>query len=105
MKSVRSFADRIKQRLRNIKIDVLVLNAGIRAANNQVSSQEGFELTFATNHLSHYLLARLFEPNLTEGGRIIITTSDAHDPAVIPFGPKTLNIESSGIQPSIVQKK
>ncbi|MCF2496710.1 SDR family NAD(P)-dependent oxidoreductase [Dyadobacter chenhuakuii] len=93
LKSVRSFADTIKQRLGNTKIDVLVLNAGIQAANNHVRSEEGFELTFATNHLSHYLLVRLLEPNLADGGRIIITTSDAHDPAVIPFGPKTLNID------------
>ena len=93
LKSVRSFADTVKHRLGNTKIDVLALNAGIQAANNQARSEEGFELTFATNHLAHYLLARLFEPNLAEGGRIIITTSDAHDPDVIPFGPKTLNID------------
>ena len=29
---------------------------------------------------------------MAKGGRIVITTSDAHDPAVIPFGPRTLNI-------------
>ena len=39
LKSVRSFADSIKQRLGNTKIDVLVLNAGIQAANNQVRSE------------------------------------------------------------------
>ena len=93
LKSVRSFAETIKQHLGNAKINVLVLNAGISAVDNQ-KSEEGFELTFATNHLSHYLLARLLEPNLAVGGRILITTSDAHDPAVIPFGPKTLDIDA-----------
>lgn len=92
LQSVRSFADAVKQRLANAKIDVLVLNAGIQAADHGRRSEEGFELTFATNHLSHYLLARLLEPNLAQGGRIIITTSDAHDPKVIGFGPKTINI-------------
>lgn len=92
LKSVRSFADNIKQRLGNDKIDILVLNAGIQATDNKLRSEDGFGLTFATNHLAHYLLARLFVPNMAKGGRVVITTSDAHDPAVIPFGPKTLNI-------------
>lgn len=93
LKSVRAFAENIKQRLGNSKIDVLVLNAAVRPTDNQQKSNEGFELTFATNHLAHYLLARLLFANLAKQGRIVITTSDSHDPAVVPFGPKTLNIE------------
>ncbi|RZM19073.1 MAG: SDR family NAD(P)-dependent oxidoreductase [Pedobacter sp.] len=91
LKSVRLFADNIKQRLENTKIDILVLNAGIQATDGKQRSEEGFELTFATNHLAHYLLARLLVPNLARGGKIVITTSDAHDPSVIFFGPKTLD--------------
>lgn len=90
LKSVRSFADNIKQRLGNTKIDILVLNAGVQATDNKQKSEDGFELTFATNHLAHYLLARLLLPNLAKGGKIVITTSDAHDPEIIFFGPKTL---------------
>jgi len=92
LKSVRSFADNIKQRLGNAKIDILVLNAGIQATDNKQRSEEGFELTFATNHLAHYLLARLLLPDLAKGGKIVITTSDSHDPAIIFFGPKTLDL-------------
>ncbi|WP_231424718.1 SDR family NAD(P)-dependent oxidoreductase [Pedobacter sp. Leaf250] len=92
LKSVRAFADSIKQHLGDGKINILVLNAGIKATDNKQLSEEGFELTFATNHLAHYLLARLFLPNMARDSKIVITTSDAHDPAVIPFGPKTLNI-------------
>lgn len=93
LKSVRSFADNIKQGLGDTKIDILVLNAGIQATDNKQRSAEGFELTFATNHLAHYLLARLLLPNLAKGGKIVITTSDAHDPEVIFFGPKTLDLK------------
>ncbi|QEH42428.1 SDR family NAD(P)-dependent oxidoreductase [Chitinophaga sp. XS-30] len=93
LKSVSSFADNIKQRLGNTKIDILVLNAGIQATDNKQRSEEGFELTFATNHLAHYLLARLLLPNLAKGGKIVITTSDSHDPEIIFFGPKTLDLE------------
>lgn len=91
LKSVRSFADHIKQRLGDSKIDVLILNAAIRATDNTQRSEEGFQLTFATNHLAHYLLARLLWPVMATGGRVVITTSDTHDPAIVPFGPKTLN--------------
>lgn len=93
LKSVRSFADSIKQRLGNAKIDVLVLNAGVQATDNDQRSQDGFELTFATNHLAHYLLARLLFPNMAKDGKLVITTSDAHDPDIIFFGPKTLDIK------------
>lgn len=92
LKSVRTFADNVLQHLGSQKIDVLILNAGIQASDNQQRSEEGFELTFATNHLSHYLLARRLLPHLANGGRVVITTSDAHDPDVISFGPKRLNI-------------
>lgn len=91
LRSVRSFADNIKQRLGHTKIDVLVLNAAIRASDNIQKSEDGFELTFATNHLAHYLLARLFLPYMAEDSKIVITTSDTHDPAIVPFGPKSLN--------------
>ena len=92
LKSVRDFADKVKQQLGTAKIDILILNAGIRATDNSQKSEEGFELTFATNHLAHYLLARLFMPIMSDGAKLILTTSDAHDPAIIPFGPKKLNI-------------
>jgi len=91
LRSVRSFAEKINQQLGSAKIDVLVLNAAIQASDNKQQSEEGYELTFATNHLAHYLLARLFLPSMAKGSKIVITTSDTHDPAIVPFGPKKLN--------------
>jgi NAD(P)-dependent dehydrogenase (short-subunit alcohol dehydrogenase family) len=90
--SVRAFADAVKQRLGDAKIDMLVLNAGAQFPKDQ-RSVDGFEMTFATNHLSHYLLARLLLPDMAVGGRLVLTTSDTHDPAVIPIGPRTLDPE------------
>ena len=49
-------------------------------------------MTFAVNHLSHYLLARLLLPDITDGGRIVITTSDTH--GQWPLAPKTLDPEA-----------
>jgi NAD(P)-dependent dehydrogenase (short-subunit alcohol dehydrogenase family) len=55
---------------------------------------DGFESTFAVNHLAHYLLLRLLTPCLARDATIVITTSDVHDPEVVPFGPKELNPEA-----------
>src|SRR5690606_27472718 len=90
LSSVREFADALKQRLTEKKIDVLILNAAIRATDPSQLSDDGFQLTFATNHLAHYLLARLLWPLMEDDGRIVITTSDTHDPEIVPFGPKSL---------------
>ncbi|OJV90976.1 MAG: dehydrogenase [Bacteroidia bacterium 44-10] len=91
LRSVYSFAEAVNQRLGNMPLDLLVLNAGIQLGSNGEKSVDGFELTFATNHLAHYLLARRLWMNMAKGGRLLITTSDTHDPAVFPFAPKTMN--------------
>lgn len=89
--SVRTFAQEVTRHLAGTPIDVLVLNAGTQASNLESRTADGFETTFGVNHLAHYLLARLLEPQLAEGGRLIITTSDTHDPAVTPMAPKSLD--------------
>lgn len=61
-------------------IAALALNAGMQLTKPR-SSQDGFELTFATNHLAHYLLARLLAPALAPGARMVLTSSGTHDPA------------------------
>lgn len=74
--SVRELAARLKS---EPPLDILALNAGLQCTNRQ-TSDDGFELTFAVNHLSHYLLARLVAPSLAQGGRIVVTASGTHDP-------------------------
>lgn len=72
-------------------IDLLILNAGVNLMNNKSKTVDGFESIFATNHLSHYLLSRLLWPYMSQNGTIIFTTSDTHDPDIIPLGAKTLD--------------
>lgn len=73
---VRRVADRIASRLP--AIDILVNNAGILQAG-RVLSVDGFELTFATNYLSHFLLTRLLLERLEAGrGRIVNVSSRVH---------------------------
>lgn len=75
--STRAFAEEIA---RFAPIDVLILNAGIQMIRPG-RSEDGFDLTFATNHLAHYLLARLGTPYIVSNGRIVLTSSGTHDPA------------------------
>ena len=74
--NVRCFADAVGQ----APIDALVLNAGLQLSK-PARSADGFELTFAVNHLAHYLLLRLLADKLTPGARVIFTGSGTHDPA------------------------
>jgi NAD(P)-dependent dehydrogenase (short-subunit alcohol dehydrogenase family) len=92
--SVRTFADAVKKQLRGGHIDMLVLNAGVQTMDMTQRTVDGFEVTFAVNHLAHYLLARLLVPCMTDNGRLVITTSDTHDPAMGVGGPKTLDPEA-----------
>ena len=73
--AVRDLATRLKARLD--RIDVLVNNAGLALERPQTTA-EGFELTFATCHLGHFLLTNLLLDRLREGGRIVNVSSIAH---------------------------
>ncbi len=88
--SVRQFAETLMWRLAGTRIDILVLNAGMQSSTNKARSDDGYELTFAVNHLAHYLLARLLLPAMAKDGRLVITTSETHDPAITPIAPKIL---------------
>lgn len=89
---VRRFAAAALDRLDGQPIDMLVLNAGAQFTNTSARSAEGFELTFAVNHLAHYLLARLLLPAVAQGGRIMLTTSDTHDPKIFRSAPTRIDV-------------
>jgi NAD(P)-dependent dehydrogenase (short-subunit alcohol dehydrogenase family) len=57
--------------------DLLINNAGIVSARHRMSV-DGFELTFATNHLGPFLLTQLLRDRVRTGGRIINVASRAH---------------------------
>jgi retinol dehydrogenase 12 len=59
------------------RIDVLANNAGALFASRKETS-EGFERTFALNHLAPFLLTNLLRERLI-GGRVVTTASDAHE--------------------------
>lgn len=79
--SVRGFAAAVIDRLRGAPIDALLLNAGGQRPDVGARSADGFELTFATNHLAHFLLLALLRPHLASCAVIVLTSSGTHDPA------------------------
>ena len=63
------------------QIKGLLLNAGVNMP--QFSwSRDGVETTWATNHLGHFYLAQLLLPSMAPDGRVVVTSSGTHDPAV-----------------------
>ena len=93
LQSVRDFAQTVSDRLGATAIDGLVLNAGTQFPSIDQRTEDGFETTFAVNHLAHYLLLRLSLPKLAAGATVVITTSDTHDPAINPMAPRELDAE------------
>jgi NAD(P)-dependent dehydrogenase (short-subunit alcohol dehydrogenase family) len=77
MSNVRVLADEIRRRYEHI--DVLANNAGALFAS-RTETPEGFEQTFALNHLAPFLLTNLLRDRLT-GGRVVTTASGAHQSA------------------------
>ena len=73
--SVRALASRLSDRRE--RIHILVNNAGL-ALDRLQTTAEGFELTFATCHLGHFLLTNLLLNRLREGGCIVNVSSTAH---------------------------
>ncbi|HEY6306050.1 MAG TPA: SDR family oxidoreductase [Candidatus Angelobacter sp.] len=62
------------------RIDVLINNAGALFASRQVT-EDGLELTFATNHVAYFVLTHGLQPSLlaaAPSARVINTASDAH---------------------------
>ena len=68
------------------RVDVLINNAGAMFSTRNVT-EDGLEITFATNHVSYFVLALGLLPRLetTPGSRIVNTASDAHRGAKLDF--------------------
>lgn len=72
--------DELLDRLGGREIHVLALNAGMLAIGRRQPTVDGLEFTFAVNHLAHVLLVERLKREIARGGRIIITSSEVHDP-------------------------
>lgn len=81
LQSVDDFVSVFKQT--GMRILALCCNAGVQdMSGSKALTNDGFEPTFAVNHLAHYYLTKQLLPFMhPERGRIIFVASDVHDPA------------------------
>lgn len=88
---VRQLTDRIQSQFPSL--DVLINNAGVYM-KTRVLSQDGYEMTFAVNHLAHFLLTNLLLHQLTQcpSARVITVSSMVHSGAPLDF--QNLNAEN-----------
>ncbi len=76
---------------RNLPLQALVCNAGLQFTKGPVLSDDGYELTFAVNHLGHFLLTNLLLERIASQApsRIVIVSSGVHDSKRFTGMPKT----------------
>lgn len=84
LNSVRALAAKVLDSYDHI--DVLINNAGTVYAI-RTETQDGYEATFAVNHLAPYLLTELLKPLMIASApaRIVITASTAHYRGTLDF--------------------
>jgi light-dependent protochlorophyllide reductase len=58
----------------------LICNAGIQIISGPRTTEDGIELTFGVNHLGHFALVNGMLERLAAPARIIVVSSDTHDP-------------------------
>jgi WW domain-containing oxidoreductase len=77
LKSVRSFASAFQDQFQ--RLDMLILNAGIFGHDHEIT-EDGIELTFQVNYLSHFYLAHLLKDSLKRAPKpkIISVSAESH---------------------------
>jgi sterol-4alpha-carboxylate 3-dehydrogenase (decarboxylating) len=84
-KSIADCVESLRTMLKSTKIDFLINNAGMRT--NKQETEDGHDLQFQVNHLSHYLLTRLLLKHnvLSSHARIVQVSSVMHEYGHVNF--------------------
>ena len=79
IENIKSFNNRLSTIIgKETKIDVLMNNAGVMAIPTRQLTKDGYEQTFQTNHLGHFVLTSLLLPRLQHNARVINVSSMAY---------------------------
>jgi NAD(P)-dependent dehydrogenase (short-subunit alcohol dehydrogenase family) len=92
MADIVNTSKRIKEKFSAVHL--LVNNAGILPQSSRQTTDEGFEKTFAVNHLAYFTLTNELLPLLkkAENARVINVASEAHRSGI--FDPDNLQLET-----------
>jgi NAD(P)-dependent dehydrogenase (short-subunit alcohol dehydrogenase family) len=69
-------------------IGAIICNAGIQVVSAITYNDDGYETTFAVNHLGHFLLVNLLLRYLDDRARIVVVSSGTHNPDQFTGMPK-----------------
>jgi light-dependent protochlorophyllide reductase len=69
-------------------IGAIVCNAAVQIVSGISYNTDGYETTFAVNHLGHFLLVNLMLRHLSDRARILVVSSGTHDPDQFTGMPK-----------------
>ena len=100
---VRALAEELDSALP--RLDVLVNNAGMMSPG-RARSADGYDLTFAVNHLAPFLLTNLLLPKLRQSApsRVVVVASAAHRRAALDLD-DLMNEKVSGLWPAYSRSK
>jgi NAD(P)-dependent dehydrogenase (short-subunit alcohol dehydrogenase family) len=86
--AVRAFAKEVEAL--DLPLRALVCNAGLQMSRGLRLTPDGYETTFAVNHLGHFLLTNLLLARLHAHApaRIVVVASGVHDPKQVTGMPK-----------------
>ncbi|KAI9034270.1 short-chain dehydrogenase/reductase SDR [Hyaloraphidium curvatum] len=87
LKSVKAFCEAVKAK-KLPSLDILVCNAGIMAPGEWTKTEDGFEVQFGVNVLSHFAMVEGLLPQLeaTPGSRVVHQSSSGnYIPSSVPF--------------------
>jgi light-dependent protochlorophyllide reductase len=85
--SVRRFSEEFAARALP-PIGAIICNAGIQTVRDLTYTDDGYETTFAVNHLGHFLLVNLLLRHLGDRARIVMVSSGTHNPDQFTGMPK-----------------
>lgn len=81
LESVRFFVDEFRKD-NHEPIDALICNSGIIDREANKVSKDGYDMTFAVNHLGHFLLTNLLINHLSERAKIVVVSSNMHNSTI-----------------------
>lgn len=76
--SVRACVDSVKKL--GVRLDAIIANAGVMALP-ALQTAFGYELQFFSNHVGHFILVTGLLDTLSDDGRVVMLSSDAHQRA------------------------
>ncbi len=78
-------------------LKAIVCNAGIQIIKTVSYTDDGYETTFAVNHLGHFLLVNLMLPRMRAPARIAVVSSGTHNPDQFTGMPKPHYVDANSV--------